>query len=232
MVNHDILLKKLEHYGVRGTAFDWFSSYLSNREQFVSVNGQVSEKLAMNSGVPQGSVLGPLLFLLYINNLPNASKILSLYLFSDDTNIYFESSNLLHFQKTMNKHLRYVIKWLDVNKLASNLDKTNFVLFHSTQVSTTELIRLKFGKKQTHQEMYVNFLGVLLDEHFTWKYHITEVSRKLARVSGVFFKIRYFLPIGVLKSFYYAMFFAFLQYGIAVWGLTYLTYLQPFFILQ
>ena len=80
-VNHDILLKKLEHYGVRGTAFDWFSSYLSNREQFVSVNGQVSEKLVINCRVPQGSVLGPLLFLLYINDLPNASKVLSFYFF-------------------------------------------------------------------------------------------------------------------------------------------------------
>ena len=159
-VNHDILSKKLEHYGVRGTAFDWFSSYLSDREQFVSVNGQVSKKLAINCGVPQGSVLGPLLFLLYINYLLNASKVLSFYLFADDTNIYFESTNLLHLQKTMNKHLR----------------------------SITELIRLKFGKKQIHQEKYVRFLGVLLDEHLTWKYHITELSRKLARVSGVFLR--------------------------------------------
>ena len=153
-------------------------------------------------------------------------------MFANDTNIYSESSNLLHLQKTMNKHLRYVKKWLDADKLALNLDKTNFVFFHSPQVSTTELIRLKLGKKQIHQEKYVKFLGVLLDEHLNWKYHITELSRKLARVSGVFFKIKYFLPIDVLKSLYYAMFFSILQYGIAVWELTYPTYLQPFFILQ
>ena len=172
---------------MRGTAFDWFSSYLSNREQFVSVHGQVSEKLTINCGVPQESVLDPLLFLLRINDLPSTSKVLSFYLFADDTNIYFESTNLLHLQKTMNKHLRYVKKWLDADKLALNLDKTNFVLFHSPQVSITELIRLKLGKKQIHQEKYVKFLGVLLDEHLTWKYHIAELSRKLARVSGVFF---------------------------------------------
>ena len=157
-VNHDIVLKKLEHYGARGTAFDWFSSYLSNREQFVSVNGQVSEELAINCGVPQGSVLGPLLFLLYINDLPNASKVLSFYFFADDTNIYFESTNLLHLQKTMNKHLRYVKKWLDANKLALNLDKTNFVLFHSPQVSITELIRLQFGKNKYIKKTMSNFL--------------------------------------------------------------------------
>ena len=84
---------------MRGTASDWFSSYLSNREQFVSVNGQVSGKQAISCGVPQGSVLDPLLFLLYINDLPNASKFLSFYLFADDTNIYFESTNLLNLHK-------------------------------------------------------------------------------------------------------------------------------------
>ena len=86
----------------------------------------------------------------------------------------------------MDEHLRYIKKWL-ANKLALNLDKTNFVLFHSPQEFITELIRLKFGKKQIHQEKYVRLLGVLLDEHLTWKYHITEPYRKLARVSGVFF---------------------------------------------
>ena len=86
-VNHDLLSKKLEHYGVRGTTLDWLSSYLSNREQFASVNGQVSEKLAINCGVPQGSVLGSRLFLLYINDLPNASKVLSFHFSADDTHV-------------------------------------------------------------------------------------------------------------------------------------------------
>ena len=129
-VNNDILLKKLEHHGVRGTALDWFSSYLSNIERFVSGDGQVSEKLAINCVVPQGSVFGPLHFLPYINDLLNASKVLSSYLFADDTDIYFESLNLLHLQKIMNKHRRYVKKLLDTNKLTLSLDKTNFVLFH------------------------------------------------------------------------------------------------------
>ena len=114
-VNHDILLSKLEHYGVRGCALEWFRSYLSDRKQYVSVNGSNSSLLSINCGVPQGSVLGPLLFLLYINDLPNASKKLSFYLFADDTNIYYESKDLSDLTKTTKKELRLVKKWLDAN---------------------------------------------------------------------------------------------------------------------
>ena len=96
IVNHTILLKTLEHYGIRWVPLQWFESYFLARKQFVSVNGHSSDELEIKYGVPQGSVLGPLLFLLYINDLPSISKKLTFYLFTDDTNIYFESSNLLH----------------------------------------------------------------------------------------------------------------------------------------
>ena len=86
-VNHSILLSKLNHYGVRGKAYDWFHSYLSNREQFVCINGHNSDSLSITCGVPQGSILGPLLFLLYINDLPNTSKLLSFHLVADDTGV-------------------------------------------------------------------------------------------------------------------------------------------------
>ena len=88
-VNHSILLKKLEHYGIRGTALKWFTSYLTDRQQYVSVNGHCSNYLDISYGVPQGSVLGPLLFLIYINDLPSPTKVLTFYLFADGTNIYF-----------------------------------------------------------------------------------------------------------------------------------------------
>ena len=93
-VNHEILLTKLEHYGIRGNLLNWFMSHLTNRNQYVSINGESSVPLDINCGVPQGSVLGPLLFLLYINDLPNTSNVLNFYLFADDTNIYYESNSL------------------------------------------------------------------------------------------------------------------------------------------
>ena len=110
-VNHDILLKKLEHYGIRGVPLEWFRSYLTNRKQYVSVCGNTSETLEITCGVPQGSVLGPLLFLLYINDLPSVSRKLTFFLFADDTNIYYESSDVVDIQKTVNKELRNVREW-------------------------------------------------------------------------------------------------------------------------
>ena len=130
-VNHSILLKKLEHYGIRGVELDWFSSYLSNRKQYVSVNGATSDYLDITCGVPQGSALGTLLFLIYINDLPSISKVLSFYLFADDTNIYFSSHDLFSLQKIINRELKKVKKWLDANQLGLNVEKTNFVIFHS-----------------------------------------------------------------------------------------------------
>ena len=128
-VNHNILLSKLEHYGIRGTALEWFKSYLSERKQYVSVNGANSSYLNVTCGVPQGSVLGPLLFLIYINDLPRSSPKLAFYLFADDTNIFCEAENLDMLQKVVNKELKKVKMWLDVNKLSLNVGKTNFFHF-------------------------------------------------------------------------------------------------------
>ena len=176
-VNRTILLKKLEHYGIRGVSLQWFESYLSDRKQFVSVNGHSSNELEIKHGVPQGSVLGPLLFLLYINDLPSISKKLTFYLFADDTNIYFESSDLLHLQKTVNKELRKVRKWLESNRLALNIDKTNFVIFRSAGKEICDNITIKIGNKKIHRENHVRFLGVLLDSALSWKTHITNFPK-------------------------------------------------------
>ena len=108
-VNHSILLRKLEYYGVKAIPLQWFQSYLSGRKQHVSVAGNLSETLEISCGVPQGSVLGPLLFLPYINDLPKISKKLTFLLFTDDTNIYYESSSLLDIQKSVNRELRKVV---------------------------------------------------------------------------------------------------------------------------
>ena len=231
-VNHEILLTKLEHYGIRGTVLDWFKSYLSDRIQYVSVNGSNSSYLSVTCGNPQGSVLGPLLFLIYINDLPLSSSKLTFHLFADDTNIYCESDNICQLQRTVNKELRKVKLWLDVNKLSLNIDKTNFIIFNSPHHPSSDTVNIKIGNYPIKQSRYVKFLGVLLDENLTWKYHLIELSKKLARTCGMFFRVRHFLPINVLICLYNSLFSPFLQYAILVWGLTYETYINPVFLLQ
>ena len=128
-VNHDILLRKLDHYGIRGSILNWFKSYLTNRKQYVNINGESSKIKEISCGVPQGSVLGPLLFLLYINDLPNISKVLDFYLFADDTNIYYESNSLQDLEKKINKELGKLQLWLNVNRLALNISRQIMLSF-------------------------------------------------------------------------------------------------------
>ena len=156
-VNHSVLLKKLDHYGVRGIPLQWFDSYLAKRQQYVSINGCTSDKLVITHGVPQGSVLGPLLFLIFINDLPSVSKFLTFYLFADDTNIYFESPELSKIGKVVNRELRKVRKWLEANRLALNVDKINFI-FHSQQLKLTDHIVLKLVIKRLNRNHMSNFL--------------------------------------------------------------------------
>ena len=131
-VHHDILLTKLEHYGARGKALDWFKSYLSERRQFCSINGSKSSLMRNARRASKRSVLGPLLFLIYVNYLPNVSKRLKFYLFAYDTNIYCDGDILTNLAKLVNKKFKSAKRCLDVNRLFLNVSKTNYILFHST----------------------------------------------------------------------------------------------------
>ena len=164
----------------------------------MSVNGHTFDRLKILCGVPQGSVLGPLLFLIYISDLLNVSKLLSFYLFTDDANIYFKSHDLVHLQKIMNREFKKVKKWLDSNRLALNIDKTNFVIFHSPHAKLSEPITIRFCRKRIQHENYVNFLGVLSDANLNWKHHIYELSKQLARRIGIFYRTRHFVPYEIL----------------------------------
>ena len=128
-VDHSILLSKLCHYGVRGLTNKWFQSYLPNRKQFVSINGFVSSTSSIASSVPQGSVLGPLLFLLYINDLHVAIKHCTVHHFADDTNLFIINKSLKRLNKLLNSDLKNITNWLNANKISLNVSKTELIIF-------------------------------------------------------------------------------------------------------
>ena len=128
-INHKILIRKLELYGIRGTPLLWFTNYLENRCQYVSINNTASTTNKISSGVPQGSILGPLLFLLNINDIVNCSSLLKFIIFADDTNLFHSAKNITQLVLEVNQELTNLNSWFQANKLSLNSDKTKFILF-------------------------------------------------------------------------------------------------------
>ena len=231
-VDHKILLKKMEYYGVRGIANQWFSSYLINRKQFVSVGNAISEQKPITCGVPQGSVLGPLLFLLYINDFSFSATNLDFHLFADDSNLFCSHRNLQSLEQNLNEQLSMVDKWLCANKLCLNIEKTNFIVFHPAQKKINYSLILKMQEQQIREKQSIKYLGIFIDSHLNWKSHILELSKKISRGIGILAKLRHFVSIQILLQMYNAIIYSFLTYAVLLWGNTYITNLSPLITLQ
>ena len=221
-VNHEILLRKLHKYGVRGKALDWFTSYLTNRTQYVKLGNVESNSLQIVCGVPQGSTLGPLLFLLYINDLANSSDMLSFRLFADDANIFYATKTSRDLEAVMNSELQKVIDYCNLNKLSINMKKTNFMIITSPQKPTVHNINILNIDRKTS----IKYLGIYLDEHLNWKTQIAHVQDKLTKNLGIFYQLRSYLNLKMLRQLYYALIYPYLNYGAMCWGNTYQTNLN------
>ena len=223
---------KLDCYGIRGTSLGWFRSCLTNRKQFVRINGSNSHTLNITSRVPHGSELGPLLFLIYIHDLPNSFSKLLFYSFADDTHIYYKAEGSQMLQKIVSKELKKAKAWLDDNKVPSNIEKTNFIVLKTPRHSS-EAATKKVGKQHLRQTKYVRFLGILSDEHLYWKRHWLELFKKLARTYGMVFKNTSFFANQCPDLLIQLPFLlSFLQYGTTDWGPTYESYIKPVYLLQ
>src|SRR6218665_2375474 len=230
-VNHDILLSKLDNFGIRGVVKSWFTDYLNNITQFVLVKGVTSITSRITCGVPQGSILGPLLFLIYLNDLTLISSCLKFILFADDTNVILSHRSITKLFEIMNYELLKVADWFNVNKLVLNSGKTNYILFHSVRKKASSNAIL-INNKPLKQLESIKLLGVIIDSHLSWKDHITLITNKISKKLGIISRIKHYLPFHVLLNLYYTLIFPYLSYCNIVWGSNYPSYLLPLVILQ
>ena len=237
-VDHDILLSKLYHYGFRGIVSEWFASYLKNRVQTTQISEHISSKAKITCGVPQGSVLGPLLFLLYVNDMYQCSNKFNFYLFADDTNILYANKNLKTLEVTVNAELRNLCDWLTSNKLSLNINKSNFVLFHHFQKRANYSPNICIFDNENSRNVslkskdYIKYLGVVIDKNLSWKFHIDAVATKISKIVGLIAKLRHFTPRRVLLNIYQALIQPYLTYGLASWGQSTKANLNKILILQ
>lgn len=231
VIDHKILLRKLDYYGFKGLSHLWLTNYLSNRQQFTWVNYQNSDLRAITFGVPQGSILGPLLFLIYINDLPNVSTIFNFFLFADDTNLIASHSNLNELIALINSELIKISQWFNSNKLELNLDKSNFMYFH-LKPHVYKIDHIKINGTNLLQKSSVKFLGVIIDQHLNWREHTDEISNKIAKNLNVIRHVKYLLDTNALQKLYYTLIHPYLTYCTIVWGKNYKSIINKVQIMQ
>ena len=236
-IDHKTLLSKLNTYGVRGPTHSLITSYLSGRKQYVSVLGESSDYLEVKYGVPQGSCLGPLLFLIYINDLCNVSKNGEFVLFADDTNIFVKAKNKDMAYSTANEILRKVDLYMSVNKLHINMKKCCYMHFKPESNNSTldppgQKLEIKISNETITQVSETKFLGIIIDDKLTWDSHIKNLSRKLSSATGILNRIKDNIPSELHKSLYHTLFESHLSYGITAWGGVSDTKLKPLFKVQ
>ena len=229
-IDHNILLKKLDHYGIRGIANSWIRSYLSERNQFVSLDDFNSSLMDITFGVPQGSILGPQLFIIYINDICNVSNVLKLVLFADDTNIFCSGKNLTSLCETVSQELDKLNIWFRVNKLSLNISKTNFIIFGNRK--HTDQANITINKINIERVYVTKFLGVLIDHKLNWKAHIDNICSKIARNISIIYKASKVLNTHSLRSLYCTLILPYLNYCAENWGNTYETNLNRIFLKQ
>ena len=230
LVNHEILLYKLNYYGVRGQVLDWFKSYLTDREQYTYINNTYSESIKTNIGVPQGSVLGPLLFLVYVNDIKLRINNTETRLFADDTNLFIFHKDLQILQQLATSALSELTKWFSNNKLTINFTKTCFSVFSNK--NTVNIQKLTWDGNVIQREAVARYLGIYVDEKLSWLHHVNIVCKKLSKLGYVFRILAKHINHNQICQLYYAYVYPHIYYGIEVFGTCNKTVMQTLQVAQ
>lgn len=217
-VSHKILLKKLNSIGITGTALSMFKSYLSNRRQVVRIGNQHSQAKSITYGVPQGSILGPLLFLIYINNIHEIGLKGDVTLYADDTSLFYFGNSVDSVISDAQSDLDLLNQWFQFNLLTINVLKTNYIIFKAKNKKIDNHQPLKINGKpisKTNQQIY---LGLLLDNQLTWKPHLEKIKSKLSSLTGALRVIVKCLPKNTRYCIYNALVKPHIDYLIQIWG--------------
>ena len=218
-LSFDIILYKLNYYGIAGTELQLLTNYLKNRKQYVIFNNHESDLTEITTGVPQGSILGSLLFSIIINDLKKSSKKLRFLMYADDTTIYFnlEDFDSNNFEFEINAELQKVSMWLKKNKLSLNLDKTKLMIFHRQQKRVKEL-NITINGTIIERVQSFNFLGITISESMSWANHLLFIKKKISKVIGILYRLKNTFPSEVLKTLYKSLVLSYINYGLLLWG--------------
>lgn len=231
-VNYQILLSKLERYGFRGPALQWLNDYLSHRLQCVKVDNAISPSLPVTCGVPQGSIMGPLLFLLFINDLCEIQSSFYPFVFADDTTLFLRGRNIEEMSTTATNNLRNICSWLRSNKLSLNIEKTNYLLFTLNPNLRRLPIHINIDHAPISQKQHTKFLGLVIDNKLSWSAHIDYISAKISKNIGVIKKVSRILPQKTLLLLYNALILPYLSYMHIIWSGAARTHTNRLLLLQ
>jgi hypothetical protein len=215
-VDHTIQIRKLEHYGIRGSVSDWFCSYLSGRQQYVDIDGKCSVLSPITCGVPQDSICGYLLFLIYINYMHKSSPLLNFIHFADDSTIFMRIPNLENCLATVNRELCRVDEWLCANRLSLNVSKCMFSILTNRSISFEPTIKIR--DEYIKRVNKTKFLGITIDDNLSYKDHIAGVCSKVSRSYSILNKLSSFIPKEVLRKIYFSLVYPHFVYGVEIWG--------------
>ena len=217
-VDHKILLYKLERHGIRGQALELMKSYLSDRQQIVKINNCKSDSSLITTGVPQGTILGPLLFIIYVNDLLEDLLDIEIASYADDTIIIASSKTWAEAAKAMNKNLQKVANWLALNKLSLNISKTVYMTFGNYCDSVPVAINIRINNQPINRVTEHKYLGIIFDYNMKWNMHIKYVMRRTKYLIFIFAKLKNIMDTKTLMMIYYAFFHSIVKYGIIAWG--------------